>query len=275
MEKPQYGHQVIFDEVVVLDQRKTDKSDIRFVKTRSFGNILFMDGEVQLSTMDEHRYHEQLVHPMISRTGRNRNLNVLVIGGGDGCAVREILKWKEAIASVTVVDYDNEFVIEYGTCRLSGVNGDAFKHPAVSYICQDAVSYLQREKFKFDVIFIDLPDPDGPEMVALYTDVIKLAKTRFSHGIAMHVGPAIINPESPQRQIIAQFKTLLTENVGDNRIEMGTCYVPTFSNDWAFLYVLPSITLDRDSSESVSNNCKYWDYYKDNDFVVPKDLMLT
>jgi predicted membrane-bound spermidine synthase len=275
MEKPQYGQQLIFDEIEVIDQRKTAKSEIKFVKTRTFGDVLFMDGEVQLSTMDEHRYHEQLVHPLMCRTGGKRDLNVLVIGGGDGCAVREILKWEEAVASVTVVDYDDEFVQEYGKGRLSAVNNDAFNHPAVSYICQDAVSYLQREKFKFDVIFIDLPDPDGPEMVSLYYDVIKLAKTRFSHGIAMHVGPAIINPESPQRKIITELKALLNENVGFHRVEMGTCHVPSFSNDWAFLYLFPTAIKEHDSSSDVSCACKYWHYYKDNDFNVPKDLMLA
>jgi spermidine synthase len=225
--------------------------------------------------MDEHRYHEQLVHPLMCRTGGKRDLNVLVIGGGDGCAVREILKWEEAVASVTVVDYDDEFVQEYGKGRLSAVNNDAFNHRAVSYVCQDAVSYLQREKFKFDVIFIDLPDPDGPEMVSLYYDVIKLAKTRFSHGIAMHVGPAIINTESPQRKFITEMKALLNENVGFHRVEMGTCHVPSFSNDWAFLYVVPTSYSMRASTTSVCRKCKYWEGDGLDDFVVPKDLMLA
>jgi predicted membrane-bound spermidine synthase len=276
MEKPQYGHQVFFDEVRILDQRKTDKTEIKYVETKSFGNILFMDGEVQLSTMDEHRYHETLVHPLMCRTGVNVDLNILVIGGGDGCAVREILKWQEAIASVTVIDYDNEFVHEYGMNRLAKVNDNAFKNPMVSYICDDAVNYLKQEKFKFDIIFIDLPDPDGPEMIALYTEVIRLAKTRFKIGISMHVGPATIDPESPQRQIITHhFKKLLKEDLIIYHVKMGTCYVPSFSNDWAFLYVLPNLEKIRDSSDEVYSKCKYWEENGNNDFVVPRDLMLA
>lgn len=275
MEKPQYGHQMFFDEVRVLDERKTDKTEIKYVETKAFGNVLFMDGEVQLATMDEHRYHETLVHPLMCRTTRKFDLNILVIGGGDGCAVREILKWQEAIASITVVDYDPEFVKEYGMNRLTKVNENAFNNSLVSYIPEDAVSYLRREKFKFDLIFIDLPDPDGLEMCMLYTDVITLAKTRFSHGIAMHVGPAMIDPKSPQRQIITQFKNLLKESLLSHHVEMGTCYVPSFSNDWAFLYVIPYTYDKRASSRDVSCKCKYWRVDEDTDFIVPKDLMLA
>jgi spermidine synthase len=274
MEKPQYGHQVFFDEVKCLDERKTDKTEIRYVETKSFGNMLFMDGEVQLSTMDEHRYHETLVHPLMCRTIRDSELNVLVIGGGDGCAVREILKWGKVVSSVTVVDYDDEFVHEYGMDRLSEVNRYAFDDPRVSYICDDAVNYLRRNKFLFDVIFIDLPDPDGHEMVELYTKVINLAVDRYKIGISMHVGPAMIDPESPQRQIITQFKKLLQGT--NRRVEMGTCYVPSFSNDWAFLYVVPVMITDyRPNSSEVSDKCKYWHFEADNDYYVAKDLMLS
>jgi len=274
MEKPQYGHQVFFDEVRVLDERKTPKTEIRYVETKSFGNILFMDGEVQLSTMDEHRYHETLVHPLMCRTIRDSELNVLVIGGGDGCAVREILKWGKVVGSVTVVDYDDEFVHEYGMDRLSTVNNKAFHDLRVSYVCEDAVHFLERTKFKFDVIFIDLPDPDGHEMVELYTKVINLAIERYKIGISMHVGPAMIDPESPQRQIITQFKKLLQEK--NNHVKMGTCYVPSFSNDWAFLYSIPRMVTDyRPNSSEVSAKCKYWDFEADNEFDIPKDLMLS
>jgi spermidine synthase len=273
MEKPQYGHQVIFDEVRVLDERKTDKTEIRYVETKAFGNILFMDGEVQLSTMDEHRYHETLVHPLMCRTGKEFDLNVLVIGGGDGCAVREILKWKEVVGSVTVVDYDDEFVKEYGMNRLSGVNNNAFGDSTVLYVHDDAVSYLRRENFKFDVIFIDLPDPDGPELIELYTEVIKLALTRYKIGISIHVGPAMIDPESPQRQIITQFKKLLRSTT--RCVEMDTCYVPSCSNDWAFLYVVPTSYSMRASTTNVCRKCKYWEGDGLDDFVVPKDLMLA
>ncbi len=276
MEKPQYGHQMFFDEVRVLDERKTDKTQIRYVETKAFGNVLFMDGEVQLSTMDEHRYHETLVHPLMSRTGTEFDLNVLVIGGGDGCAVREILKWETAIGSITVVDYDDEFVHEYGMDRLATINENAFKNPLVSYVCDDAVNFLLKSKFKFDVIFIDLPDPDAPEMVELYTEVITLAKTRFKIGISMHVGPAMIDPKSPQRQIITQFKNLLKENDLDTHyVQMGTCYVPSFSNDWAFLTILPTHVEVRGTTHYVCNKCKYWEEDGENDFTGPKDLMLA
>ena len=109
-------------------------------------------------------------------------------------------------------------------------------------------------------------------MVALYTEVINLALTRYKIGIGMHVGPAMIDPKSPQRQIITQFRNLLK---GTTRcVEMDTCYVPSFSNDWAFLYVIPYGDSFRPSISDVGRQCKYWED-EDDDFFIRKDLMLA
>ena len=276
MEKPQYGHQVFFDEVSVIDQRKTGKCEIKYVKTNSFGNVLFMDGEVQLSTMDEYRYHEQLVHPLMEEVSAVKDAKVLVIGGGDGCAVREILKWSN-VSSVTVVDYDEEFVKEYGMGILKDVNRDAFSSEKVHYVCKDAIEYLREDHSFYNAIFVDLPDPDGPEMIKLYNDTIELMRAHIpwfdSVGFAMHVGPAIINPESPQRQIIKEFQTLLKNTIATN-LWVETCYVPSFSNEWAFLYGARNFNggINSNLALHVFETCKFWQHSKQR--PVDRDLGL-
>lgn len=277
MEKPQYGHQVFFDEVSVIDERKTDKCEIKYVKTHSFGNVLFMDGEVQLSTMDEYRYHEQLVHPLMEQISSVKDAKVLVIGGGDGCAAREILKWSN-VSSVTIVDYDEEFVKEYGMGILKDVNGDAFRSEKVHYVCNDAVEFLHEDQSLYNAIFVDLPDPDAPEMVKLYIDTIELIHARmpwfYATGFSIHVGPAIINPESPQRQIIKEFQTLLRNTVGAHNCWMETCYVPSFSNEWAFLYGARKFHDVADGSliDQVRETCKFWNGTRR---PLDRDLMLA
>lgn len=263
MEKPQYGQQLIFHEVKVIDHRKTSHADVRYVETTAFGNVLFMDDEVQLSTMDEYRYHEQLVHPLMMEISGVKDAKVLVIGGGDGCAAREILKWPN-VESITIVDYDEAFVKEYGVHILKEVNGDVFRSGKVVHVCKDAVEFLRADHSFYNAIFVDLPDPDGPEMVKLYTEVIQLMRERMpwfhSTGFAMHVGPAIINPESPQRRIIKEFQTLLTNTVGAHNCWMETCYVPSFSNEWAFLY--GSRKFNNEVNEvmgiQVHEKCRFW-----------------
>ena len=263
MEKPQYGQQLIFHEVKVIDHRKTSHADVRYVETTAFGNVLFMDDEVQLSTMDEYRYHEQLVHPLMMEISGVKEAKVLVIGGGDGCAAREILKWTN-VSSVTVVDYDEEFVKEYGMGILKDVNGDVFRSEKVIHVCKDAVEFLRANISTYNAIFVDLPDPDGPEMVKLYRDVSILIRKSMpwfqTHGLAMHVGPAIINPESYQRRIIEEIQDLLSIKVSTYNFWMEACYVPSFSNEWAFLYGVKKFDEeeDKDLGIQVHEKCRFW-----------------
>ena len=136
--------------------------------------------------------------------------------------------------------------------------------------------YMEDHSF-YNAIFVDLPDPDGPEMIKLYNDTIELMRAHIpwfdSVGFAMHVGPAIINPESPQRQIIKEFQTLLKNTIATN-LWVETCYVPSFSNEWAFLYGARNFNggINSNLALHVFETCKFWQHSKQR--PVDRDLGL-
>lgn len=141
---------------------------------------LFLDGNLQFSSRDEYRYHESLVHPPMAFARSHRN--ILVLGGGDGLALREILKYAD-VASITLVDLDpaitqlartNPFIRE--------LNGGALDHEKVIIKNQDAMQFLQeKEPGAFDVIIADLPDPNNVSLARLYSrEFFNLAASRLS-----------------------------------------------------------------------------------------------
>jgi len=138
----------------------------RWVKGREPDVRLYLNGDLQLSTIDEHRYHEALVHPaMDGPRGR-----VLVLGGGDGMALREVLGYDD-VASVTLVDLDPAVVeLARSDPRLVEHNDGAFADPRVTVVAADAFSWARAHRGDaFDAIIVDLPDPDSTETAKLYT----------------------------------------------------------------------------------------------------------
>lgn len=142
----------------------------RVVLTRFKEDIrLFLDGNIQFSSIDEYRYHEALVH--IPMSVAKSVENVLVIGGGDGMAVREILKYKD-VKKITLVDLDKEIT---DLCKTNDIirslNENALNSSRLEIINQDAFSYLEKNTQIYDVIIIDLPDPNNDALNKLYTNL--------------------------------------------------------------------------------------------------------
>ncbi len=141
----------------------------RIVVTRgAAGHRLFLNGNLQFAERDEYRYHEALVHPVMSAHGAPKK--VAVLGGGDGMAVREILKYP-SVESVTLVELDpnmTRLFTEHET--LAALNGGALKSPKVHIVNTDAFQWLQQPGEFFDVIVVDFPDPTNFAIGKLYTN---------------------------------------------------------------------------------------------------------
>ncbi|MCA0986342.1 polyamine aminopropyltransferase [Guptibacillus algicola] len=140
----------------------------RIVLTKEQGDLrLYLNGQLQFSSSDEHRYHETLVHvPMAASRDRN---NILLLGGGDGLAVRELLKYEE-VDSITVVDLDPRMVdIARTNHMLVELNQQAFEDKRVKVVNADAFKFMKNEPDRFDVIISDLPDPNNESLNKLYT----------------------------------------------------------------------------------------------------------
>jgi spermidine synthase len=140
----------------------------RVVVTAGAGGVrLFLNGNLQFHSRDEYRYHESLVHPAMAAQGAPRH--VLVLGGGDGLAVREILKYP-SVEQVTLVELDphmTQLFAQHPT--LVALNGGALRDPRVKVVNADAFRWLESSDQRFDVIVIDFPDPTNFSLGKLYT----------------------------------------------------------------------------------------------------------
>ncbi len=140
----------------------------RIVLTKEQGDTrLYLNGALQFSSSDEYRYHETLVHPAMAKASSTKN--VLLLGGGDGLAVREILKYKE-VESVTVVDLDPRMTeLAQTNFHLLQLNKDALSDERVNILNRDAFKYLEQTDEMYDVVIVDLPDPNNESLNKLYT----------------------------------------------------------------------------------------------------------
>lgn len=132
------------------------------------GHRLYLNGNLQFAQADEYRYHEALVHPAMAAHGAPKK--VAVLGGGDGMAVREILKYP-LVESVTLVELDPAMTKIFSeNPRLAQLNGQALQNPKVKIVNTDAFGWLQQTTDVFDVIVVDFPDPTNFSIGKLYTN---------------------------------------------------------------------------------------------------------
>ncbi|HKV38056.1 MAG TPA: polyamine aminopropyltransferase, partial [Blastocatellia bacterium] len=164
--------------------------DIIYTKTTPYQRIvitrgragfqLFLNGSLQFSSVDEYRYHESLVHPAMTLFGAPRR--VLVLGGGDGLALREILKYP-SVESATLVDLDPDMTkLSERFPPLADLNRNSFRDPRVHVINADAMIWLEDSTAPFDVVIVDFPDPNSFSLGKLYT-------TRFYKLVKQHMTP--------------------------------------------------------------------------------------
>lgn len=144
------------------------------------GHALFLNGNLQFNSFDEYRYHEALVHPAFAAYGGEAK-RILVLGGGDGLALREILKYK-SVESVQLVDLDPMMTGLSGAFPpLAELNGNAYNDPRVTVTNGDAFVWIDNNKDEpFDIAIIDFPDPNNFALGKLYsTRFYKLLKQKL------------------------------------------------------------------------------------------------
>lgn len=128
---------------------------------------LYIDGNQQFSTVDEDKYHEPLVHPVMQLTKEHQN--ILILGGGDGCAVREVLKYSD-VGRITLVDLDPAMT-DLGKEHpiMMQINQGAMTNEKLEIVNADGFKFLETTPDYFDVIIIDLPDPKSVDLNRLYS----------------------------------------------------------------------------------------------------------
>jgi len=154
----------------------------RIIVTRgASGFHLFLNGNLQFSSADEYRYHEALVHPALALSSAAPT-HVLVLGGGDGLALREILRYA-SVTDVTLVDLDRRMTsLSTAFPPLAELNRHSFQDRRVHVINQDAMMWLGQHNDRFDAVIVDFPDPNNFALGKLYT-------TRFYRLLREHLTP--------------------------------------------------------------------------------------
>lgn len=215
----------------------------RVVVTKGKNDLrMYINGSIQFSSMDEHRYHEPLVIPAMSSAHSRKD--VLIIGGGDGIAAREVLKFSDT-ERIKIVDIDpaiTDFAKNNPMMKL--INKEAMSNPKVTIVNDDAWKYLENDKSTYDVIIIDLPDPDNISLSRLYsTTFYRLLSKKLNAG-----GKIVTQATSPVYSTTAFWCILNTFKAVDNPLffdekdenrpklfaEGYRSYVPSFG-EWGFV----------------------------------------
>jgi len=196
--------------------------------------MLFIDGQHQISNSDEHIYHEQFVHSLLC--GIQSPNRVLILGGGDGCTAREVLRWSK-VQSITQIDWD-ESLVNYFKEQGSFWNSNAYKDPRLTVLCTDALTWIQQTTDQFDAIFIDLLDPTD-STIEFLTLILQHCKSRISPGGGLSINAGLIEETYTPACILAKtMKLLFPDPTYIRTIQRAS--VPSFLGTWGFLQIIPS-----------------------------------
>ncbi|MFN8435811.1 MAG: polyamine aminopropyltransferase [Anaerolineales bacterium] len=141
----------------VLADEQTQYQHLQLVETEFFGNAMILDGIIQLTERDNMGYHEMIVHvPMLAVENPKK---VLIVGGGDGAALKQVLRYK-SVEEVVTCELDQR-VVDLSREHFAASFGDPWADPRSKLLIQDAFGYLEENPGTFDVIISDTTDPIG------------------------------------------------------------------------------------------------------------------
>lgn len=231
----------------VVYQTQTPYQNLVFTQRQLGGGLepiynFYINGRLQFSSLDEQIYHEFLVHPAMQVSERQDD--ILIIGGGDGLALREVLKWQPK--SVTLIDLDPNLVAlfkdsdsvlpDFLSNKIKQLNQNSFSDERVTVIHDDAfiaIDRLLQKKALFDTIIVDLPDPSHPDLNKLYSVNFYY---RLGHLLSMD-GAFVVQSTSPfhaKSAFISIAKT--AEKAGFPNVEQYHQNVPSFG-EWGWTIV--------------------------------------
>ncbi len=249
--------------------------EIMLAETLGYGKALFLDGVPQSAQLDEHIYHEMLIHPALVACPQPRS--VFICGGGEGAVLREILR-HNTIERVVMVDIDDELIAIVKE-HLPEWHQGTFDDPRVTVLHEDARAYLQNTSERFDCIFGDLPDPleGGPAAELFTVEFYNLVKSRLNPG-----GTFGLQTEETEPGWFRAHAAII--NNLWNAFEAVMVYqtvIPFYGLPWGFAVASDSPIIERLTSTAVQRilqerNCTGLQFYDaethDHVFSLPKYL---
>jgi len=224
-----FGH--VYVPARALYRGHTGLQEIEIYETETFGRILFLDGKIQISDLDEERYHQYLVQgPLLA--GENPK-SIYIIGGGDGGAIEEAAK-HPGLERIVMAEIDRE-VIERSKEFLPEISRGAFDDPRLDLRCVDALKDLENEKSRYDAIIVDLTEPHGPSKMLYTREFYRLLSARLAPGgrIGIHTDNFDLFPES-YGTIYNTLRSVFGENILTAHVGM-----PCFGMSWSYRIASP------------------------------------
>lgn len=260
-----------------VEQYRTDKAVLDIVPSKMFEEMVFLNGELQFTRKDEYIYHEMLVHPAMSSQVDPRH--VCILGGGDGLALREVLKWP-SVQQIDVYDYDRD-VVNLFTHRFSGWNHQSFSNAKVNITIENVKDIPDRPPY--DVVFVDLIDPnyEDEESREVWTELLHKLPSMLKASGSLVVNAGRVSPWSSKN--IEWLLFLFSDRFQSNEthtIEAYKVFVPSFASEWCFLFVRPIESALKLSMFQENSKFRYFDeqawfiastWTKDTLFSIPKE----
>ncbi|MFA5032442.1 MAG: polyamine aminopropyltransferase [bacterium] len=214
----------------IIHKEKSKYQTIEIVDTPAFGKMLLLDGFIMTTDKDEKAYHEMLVHPAM--TVHPDPKKVLVIGGGDGGTVREILKYP--VNKITLVEIDKK-VIETSKKFLPELS-KGLNDPRVEVVIMDAAVYVKKAKEKYDIILVDSAGTRGPGVVLCEKEFLNNTIKNISPDIWVAQSESIFWGNDFRKTYSATLKKLF------NIVRTYLTYISSYGGAWTFTFA--SDTLD-------------------------------
>jgi len=262
-----YGIAIKAGKVLFSGQSEFQKVEI-FESDSKLGRVLTLDDLMMTTEGDEYHYHEMIVHiPMLQHPAPK---TVLVIGGGDGGTVREVLKHK-TVEKVVLCEIDG-MVIEACKKYLPTISC-GLDNPKVEIVVQDAIEYIKDKKNMFDIVLIDSTDPMGPGEGLFTDDFYTNVKNSMKKG-----GIMVAQSESPFAQADAVKKMYKMLKKVFNNVSTYTSNIPTYPGGywaWAFCSetVKPLEYYNEERAKEIIPTCKIYNKeYHNARFALPEYL---
>lgn len=202
------------------------------MRTKNDGDCLFINQQLQSSTLDEAIYHEMMVHTLL--LGIKTPKKVLILGGSEGCMLREVLRWS-SVESVHQVDWD-ESLCKWFQTEGESWNQGAYKDPRVECIYEDALTYLRfSEKHQYDAVFIDLLDPHTETDEEFMKNIMKTVQSvlKPGGGLCMNVGLVKEHQTTPACHLAEWMKQEFKEPAFHRTA--FKIQIPSYLGEWGFL----------------------------------------
>lgn len=257
-------------------QLQGDFAFIELIPTKAFGWSLFLDNELQFAETDEYIYHEALVHPCLAFS--NEKNTVCILGGGDGCAAREVLKWT-TVDHIDLYDWDSELV-DYFRSKDEGKrwNRGSLSDPKLFYQATDiATIFSNSETERYDVIVVDLLDPEFKELEIVngfWANLLQLIRRWKKQGGSIVINAGGVTPW--QTDCFSMLLKLCKTFFATSLCIPYKVFVPSFGREWAYILIVDN---DRQSNEfprllrRVNETTVSQSFVWEPDFKIDRDLL--